>query len=196
MIVTGKLGYLLCSNPNLADTGANPQRRLHPLCGAACCGGRRSIGTATVSRFERLGDDVPDEHGKHDEQEEGSEHVRPFPKVDEGRSQVSQGGGTRPLWSRNGRELFYLDGDGFLTAVPVQVTSTTFSPGKPIRLVDRRYNAGSTPRGLNLRGYDAAKDGQRFLMIKDAEASQPSTSTPASIIVVLNWFEELKRRVP
>lgn len=37
-------------------------------------------------------------------------------------------------------------------------------------------------------------DGQRFLMIKDATATQTSTATPASMVVVLNWFEELKAR--
>ena len=44
--------------------------------------------------------------------------------------------------------------------------------------------------------YDSAPDGQRFLMIKDAPAEPTSTTTSASMIVVLNWFEELKARVP
>ena len=38
-------------------------------------------------------------------------YVRPYPAVDGGRWQISTGGGTRPLWSRDGRELFFLDGD-------------------------------------------------------------------------------------
>ena len=42
-------------------------------------------------------------------------YVRPFPDVHGGRQQISTSGGTRATWSRNGRELFYLDKDGFLT---------------------------------------------------------------------------------
>jgi serine/threonine-protein kinase len=46
-------------------------------------------------------------------------YVRPFPRVDNGRWQVSTAGGTRPVWARSGRELFYLDASNALTAVPV-----------------------------------------------------------------------------
>jgi hypothetical protein len=44
-----------------------------------------------------------------------------------------------------------------------------------------------------LPNYDVSPDGQRFLMLKD-ETQQATTST--QIVVVQNWFEELKRRVP
>ena len=44
------------------------------------------------------------------------------------------------------------------------------------------------------RCYDVSPDGQRFLMVKDSAAGDP-TATPASMVVVLNWFEELKQRV-
>ncbi len=46
-------------------------------------------------------------------------YVRPFPNVEDGRWQISTAGGTRAAWSRNGRELFYLDRDGLLTSVAV-----------------------------------------------------------------------------
>ena len=123
-------------------------------------------------------------------------YVRPFPKVDAGRWQVSTAGGTRPAWARSGRELFYLDRNNLLTVVPVQMT-TTFSAGNPTKVLETRYYAGSTVQGLDLRGYDISPDGQRFLMIKEnAPTEQTSTTTPASMVVVLNWFEELKARVP
>ncbi len=123
-------------------------------------------------------------------------YVRPFPKVDAGRWQVSTAGGTRPAWARSGRELFYLDRNNLLTAVPVQMT-TTFSAGNPTKILDTRYYAGASARGIDLRGYDISPDGQRFLMIKEnAATDQTSTATPASMVVVLNWFEELKARVP
>src|SRR5438067_2051194 len=46
-------------------------------------------------------------------------YVRPFPNVNDGRWQVSTAGGRQPLWAPSGRELFYLDGDGFLTAAAI-----------------------------------------------------------------------------
>jgi hypothetical protein len=124
-------------------------------------------------------------------------YVRPFPKVEGGRWQVSTAGGTRPAWARSGREIFYLDENELLTGVPVQTTGTTFTAGNPARILSTRYYAGSTTRGFDHRWYDVSPEGQRFLKIKDLPPSQqPSTSTPASMVVVLNWLEELKQRVP
>ena len=60
-------------------------------------------------------------------------------------------------------------------------------------MFEGRYFA--PPRGLAGRSYDVASDSQRFVMIKDAPAGDSNT-TPASIVVVLNWTEELKRLVP
>jgi serine/threonine-protein kinase len=122
-------------------------------------------------------------------------YVRPFPKVDAERFLISPSGGTRPAWARNGRELFYLDGDGRLTSVPVQSTATTFRPGAPAKILDTRYYAGFSRRGQELRAYDVSPDGQRFLMIKD-EAGIGETVTSASMVVVVNWHTELKALVP
>ncbi len=123
-------------------------------------------------------------------------YVRPFPDADRGRWQVSTSGGTRPAWARNGRELFYLDGSGLLTSVPLRITGPTFEAGSPVRILTARYYPGFTGLGLDLRGYDVSPDGQRFLMIKDAPAEPTSTTTAASMVVVLNWSEELKQRLP
>ncbi|MBI3403251.1 MAG: PD40 domain-containing protein [Acidobacteria bacterium] len=57
-------------------------------------------------------------------------HVRPFPAVEAGHWQVSTGGGTRPVWARNGRELFYVDPRGRIMTVPVQGGSS-FIAGNP-----------------------------------------------------------------
>jgi serine/threonine-protein kinase len=122
-------------------------------------------------------------------------YVRPFPTVDTERFLISPSGGTRPAWARNGRELFYLDGEGRLTSVPVQSTATTFRPGAPTRILDTRYYAGFSRRGQELRGYDVSRDGQRFLMIKD-EAGAGETVLSASMVVVVNWHTELKAQVP
>jgi serine/threonine-protein kinase len=120
--------------------------------------------------------------------ESGNEevYVRPFPNVEAGRWQVSTSGGTQPLWSRNGEELFYRNGNS-LNAVPVE-TDSSFSAGNARRLFEGQYYAG--PQGG--RNYDVSPDGQRFLMIGNSE----DASAQPTIVVVENWAEELKRLVP
>jgi hypothetical protein len=89
--------------------------------------------------------------------------------------------------------LFYVAPDGALTSVRVGQGST-WTAGAPATLVKGRYYRGGA--GSNgIRSYDVSPDGKRFLMIKDA--GEPGQSVePTSIVVVRNWFEELKRLVP
>ena len=115
-------------------------------------------------------------------------HVRPFPQVDSGRWQISTGGGTRPAWSRSGRELFYVDASMTLTAVPVRTSGPTFSMGSPAKVFDTKY---AQPRPA--RHYDVSADGQRFLMLRASAADL--NATPAGMVVVEHWLEELKARV-
>ena len=116
-------------------------------------------------------------------------YVRPYPKVNDGRWQVSTGGGTRPVWARSGRELFFLDASNALTGVTVNTTGTTFSAGNAAKIFDTKY---ATP--LPFRTYDVSPDGQRFLMIKDAAVDDQEAAP--SITIVLNWLEELKAKLP
>jgi hypothetical protein len=118
-------------------------------------------------------------------------YVRPFPKIEEGRWQVSTSGGTRPVWARNGRELLFLDGLSALTAVPVDTSGATFSAGNPSKVLEARYFALPGPRP-----YDVTSDGQRFLMIKNTATAADEKTNPASLIVVEHWLEELQQRVP
>jgi Tol biopolymer transport system component len=115
--------------------------------------------------------------------------LRPFPDTKGLRHLVSIAGGTRPLWARSGRELFYLTAGGALMAVPVQ-TTPTLTVGTPVKLFEGPYF-----RGLNLRTYDVSPDGLRFLMIKEVGSGEDTSERPR-IIIVQNWFEELKRLVP
>jgi serine/threonine-protein kinase len=117
-------------------------------------------------------------------------YVRPFPDVDSGLRQVSSDGGTQPLWARNGEELFYIKPDRTLSSVRVEHEPAWPSGTLGIGL-DRRYFLGNEARSGRM--YDVSADG-RFLMIKDAAADR--TATPATIVVVQNWHEELKRLVP
>ena len=68
-------------------------------------------------------------------------------------------------------------------------TQPGFAAGKPRMLFVGRYELAPVP----FDNYDVSPDGQRFLMLKPSEQAQ---AAPAQINVVLNWFEELKRRVP
>ncbi len=118
--------------------------------------------------------------------------VRPFPSTAEAKTQVSTRGGSRPLWARNGRELFYLAPDGTLMSVSV-APGAAWSAGTPTRVVQKPYFGESTVSAP--RPYDVSPDNQRFLMLKRAgDLDQPPP--PATVVVVQNWVEELKRLVP
>ena len=119
-------------------------------------------------------------------------YVRPYPQAySGGRWQISSNGGRQPMWSYDGREIFYRDFDGDMYAASVNL-NPTFKPGPVARLFPNAGYAGSGARGSG-RTYDVTHDGHRFLMIK-MEPGLPATAS--SVVVVLNWFEELKRAVP
>ena len=116
-------------------------------------------------------------------------YVRKFPAVGDGLWQISTAGGVQPLWAPRGRELFYVAPGGALMAVSVEALGASWSAGAPARLLEGRYFTGA---GNVIRHYDVTADGQRFLMIKE----DPANAASAQIVVVTNWFEELKRLVP
>jgi serine/threonine-protein kinase len=120
-------------------------------------------------------------------------YVRPFPGPG-GRLQISTQGGLEPVWSRNGRELFYRSGDRMM-AVEISsqrdsngAFSSGFSASVPRLLFEGHYQYS----GLVSSDYDVSPDGQRFLMVQSSGPEQ----IPTQIRVVLNWLEELKQRVP
>ncbi|PYV69923.1 MAG: hypothetical protein DMG97_20590 [Acidobacteria bacterium] len=124
-------------------------------------------------------------------------YVQAFPGPG-GKWQVSTDGGTEPVWARNGRELFYHSGHKMMT---VEVTSgPAFTAGNPKTLFESEYQSPSTGV-FSGQNYDVTPDGQRFIMVRGKEAAA-ATDNPfmnknaPQINVVLNLFEELKRRVP
>jgi eukaryotic-like serine/threonine-protein kinase len=123
---------------------------------------------------------VSDESGRYEV------YVQPYPGPG-GKWQISTGGGTEPVWNPNGRELFYRSGNKMMT-VDI-ATQPGFAAGKPRMLFEGRYLDAPNPVTAN---YDVSPDGQRFLMTKESEESSSATQ----INVVLNWFEELKQKVP
>jgi serine/threonine-protein kinase len=114
-------------------------------------------------------------------------YVRPFPNVEDGLWPISSGGGTRPRWAPDGLELFYFAPGARLMVVGV-ANEPSFAPGK----ADELFGGYFAPLAIEIgRTYDIAPDGERFLMIKES-AGGDSTE----FILVQNWFEELKARVP
>ena len=111
-------------------------------------------------------------------------YVKPFPGPG-GKWQVSTDGGTNPLWSQDGREIFYVSGDRML-AVKVESRSG-FKAGTPEVLFSGFFNPN-----VGDQAYGVAPDGQRFLVIQPLRAA----SANPQINVVLNWFEEVRRHVP
>jgi eukaryotic-like serine/threonine-protein kinase len=109
--------------------------------------------------------------------------VRPFPGPGSP-LRVSSAGGHDPVWSRDGRELFYQEGSKLMAAAVMATTPLQMQT--PKMLFDGGFIAyePNTPRT-----YDVASDG-RFLMV------EPSTTNAQRFNVVLNWAEELKRLVP
>jgi serine/threonine-protein kinase len=116
--------------------------------------------------------------------------IRPFPNLGDSRVQVSIAGGTEPVWSRDGAELFFRSGGSLMAAgiradSALEVTSRTelFEMGR-----DYISRAGS-------RGYDVGADGRRFLMVRNAEAAGPeeSEAPEATLILVKNWLTEVAR---
>ena len=112
-------------------------------------------------------------------------YVQPYPGPG-GKWQISTDGGMDMRWSVNGRELIYRNGDK-LMAVDI-TTQPAFLAGKPKMLFEGPY----VPPSPNNSYYDVSADGQRFLMLKPTEQAQAATQ----IVVVQNFFEELKQKVP
>jgi Tol biopolymer transport system component len=106
--------------------------------------------------------------------------VRPFPGPG-GRTQISTGGGTEPVWAPDGRHLFYIRGNDLMSA--------TVSSGSAVTAAsrERMFSANSLPGSIHAN-YDVAKDGRHFLMVR-------SVGSQSDLTVVLHWLEDAKRRL-
>jgi Tol biopolymer transport system component len=109
-------------------------------------------------------------------------YVQEFPGPG-GKMQISSQGGTEPVWGRQGRELFYRNGDKMMVVdiAPAPVLQA----GTPRVLFEGRYNRNGT-----FQNYDVSADGQRFLMVKSGGAAPPVTQ----LNVILNWAGDVKRK--
>jgi hypothetical protein len=118
---------------------------------------------------------------------EGTTYVQTYPPSGT-KHQIARGG--RPLWSRDGTELFYVPSASQFMAVTVR-TQPSFTVTNPVP-VPRRF--GIADPG-SPRPFDITPRGQ-IVGVGTPGQSQGGSPEPARIQVVLNWFEELKARVP
>jgi serine/threonine-protein kinase len=117
-------------------------------------------------------------------------YVRPFPGPG-GLRQISTGGGTQPIWSHNGRELFFVALDGRIMVIDYMTNADAFVFGKVRVWAEKRL----LNPGFVLYTTDLAPDGKRFAVVlyPDGTAEQkPATH----VTFLLNFFDELRRRVP
>ncbi len=112
-------------------------------------------------------------------------YVQTFP-LGGGKWQISTDGGTEPVWSRDGKELFYRAGDRVMR-VTIDA-SAGFKASKPEVVFEGKYKLESVTL---LSTYDLAADGRRFLMMRSEQQSAPTR-----LNIVSGWFEDIKRRVP
>jgi hypothetical protein len=124
---------------------------------------------------------------------QGQVYVQRYPALDR-RGQVSSENGAAPAWRRDGRELYYVQdasADGSLKirmmAVPI-TTTPTFAAGAPRMRFEGPFRIDGP-----FRAYDVTPDGQRFLLVR--EIAQPPARL-SQMVLVQNWFEELKREAP
>jgi serine/threonine-protein kinase len=113
--------------------------------------------------------------------------VRPFPATG-GNQQVSKDGGFHPFWSRDGKELFFSGRTTGLTAVTV-TAQAGFTFGFPVYIPLRPFTPGTT----SPRNVDVTANGKFISIVSPDQAGSPGSQ---QLNVVLNWFEELKQRVP
>jgi Tol biopolymer transport system component len=113
-------------------------------------------------------------------------YVQSYPDPVQKRWKVSPSHGSEPLWTRGGRELVYRSGDSVLA---VNMDLENGRSGPPTVLFAGPYP--DNPGYTRPRSYDASRDGERFLMTK-----LPSGLPDPRVMVVVNWFDELRAKVP
>ena len=116
-------------------------------------------------------------------------YVRAFP--DNGtKKMISTSGGHMPMWSRNGKDLFYRTDDQRIMVASYTVTGDSFVPDKPRMWSDKRL--ANTGVSLNL---DLAPDGKHFAVLMPADNPEPR-ETRGHVTLMLNFFDELRRLAP
>jgi Tol biopolymer transport system component len=109
-------------------------------------------------------------------------YVRPFPETSTAKWQVSTNGGTQPVWSKSGRQLYYIDGKNNLVSADIR-------PGATFAVGEQRALFSFSPflRLGPIPSFDVSADDRRFVVVREGEATQQS-----ELIVAEHWLEGLK----
>jgi len=121
-------------------------------------------------------------------------YVQPFPATGV-KYEVATGGATWPLWSRDGKELFYRPSTAQSGTPTINVVSIATQP------TFRFSNQQTLPIRnflifMNYRDFDITPDGKRLVVVRPVQQTAVAARITLQINVVENWFEELKQRVP
>ncbi len=109
-------------------------------------------------------------------------YVRPFPETSSARWQVSTSGGAEPVWSRSGRQLYYINARNELVAADIR-------PGATFAVGEQRVLFSFAPflRLGAIPSYAVSADDRRFMVLREGESSQES-----ELIVAMHWMDRLK----
>ena len=116
-------------------------------------------------------------------------YVRAFPDTG-GQWQISNGGGAFPVWSRNGRELFFRSSDSRIMAVTYTVKGDSIMPDKP-----RAWSKRLASFDVGIQSYDLAPDGKRFAVLVPVETPEEQQAQN-HVVLLLNFFDEVRRKIP
>jgi Tol biopolymer transport system component len=108
-------------------------------------------------------------------------YVRPFPETSTAKWQVSTAGGTQPLWSADGRELYYINGKRALVMAAIR-------PGPTLVVGEQKvlFSTAAYTSGAGVPGYAVSPDGRRFIFTQDGEPLQES-----ELVVAQGWLQQL-----
>ena len=115
-------------------------------------------------------------------------YVRPFPGPG-GKWQISNGGGLHPVWSPNGRELFYGNPNNQIMVAAYTTEGDSFLADQPRLWSETRFHSTNV-----FEKFDLAPDGKRFAILMAADEAGEQEA-PTRVTVLHNFFDDLRRRV-
>jgi serine/threonine-protein kinase len=117
-------------------------------------------------------------------------YVRAFPDKG-GKWQISNSGGTYPMWSRNGHELFFETLDSHIMVAAYTEKGDSFVADKP-RVWSEKQIGGVVN---NIKGFDLAPDGKRIVALMPVETAE-GQKAQSHVIFLMNFSDEVRRKVP
>jgi len=117
-------------------------------------------------------------------------YVRPYPRPG-GRWKISQGEGTRPVWARNGRQIFFASTDGRIMRANYETHGDTFVPGRPLDWTPTRVSVN-----MGQADYFALDPAGKRVLSYFAPEDRGKMNASLHVNLLLNFFDELKRRLP